>query len=261
MDAAAGARRLKNPAAPRNNGAASRCCATSISTSPAHGHHRDHRPVRHRQEHAHPLHQPARRADGGPDPVRRRRTSRGCRARALREARRRIGMVFQEYNLVERLTVMENLLTGRLGYVSAWQGVAAQVSADRHRRARSSCSTSSASRVSRNAARRRAVGRPAPARGHRARGDAAAAAAARRRADVVARSEDVGRDHGAAARHRGDARGIPVHRSTCTTSSSRGASPTASSACPAAASCSTARRPGSTDAHLKQIYGGEDWLQ
>jgi phosphonate transport system ATP-binding protein len=30
-------------------------------------------------------------------------------------------MVFQEYNLVERLTVMENLLTGRLGFVSAWQ--------------------------------------------------------------------------------------------------------------------------------------------
>lgn len=38
---------------------------------------------------------------------------------ALRMARRRIGMVFQEYNLVERLTVMENLLSGRLGYVSA----------------------------------------------------------------------------------------------------------------------------------------------
>ena len=35
-------------------------------------------------------------------------------------ARRRIGMVFQEYNLVERLTVMENLLTGRLGYTSAF---------------------------------------------------------------------------------------------------------------------------------------------
>jgi phosphonate transport system ATP-binding protein len=42
------------------------------------------------------------------------------RGRALREERRRIGMVFQEYNLVERLTVMENLLTGRLGYVSAF---------------------------------------------------------------------------------------------------------------------------------------------
>ncbi|MEY3708903.1 MAG: hypothetical protein RIQ67_543 [Pseudomonadota bacterium] len=39
---------------------------------------------------------------------------------SLRRARRHIGMVFQEYNLVERLTVMENLLTGRLGYVSAW---------------------------------------------------------------------------------------------------------------------------------------------
>ena len=29
-------------------------------------------------------------------------------------------MVFQEYNLVERLSVMENVLSGRLGYVSAW---------------------------------------------------------------------------------------------------------------------------------------------
>ena len=40
---------------------------------------------------------------------------------ALRLARRRIGMVFQEYNLVERLTVMENLLCGRLGYVAPWK--------------------------------------------------------------------------------------------------------------------------------------------
>lgn len=39
----------------------------------------------------------------------------------LRQARRRIGMVFQEYNLVERLTVMENLLCGRLGYISAFK--------------------------------------------------------------------------------------------------------------------------------------------
>ena len=39
----------------------------------------------------------------------------------LRHARRHIGMVFQEYNLVERLTVMENLLSGRLGYVSPWR--------------------------------------------------------------------------------------------------------------------------------------------
>ena len=41
-------------------------------------------------------------------------------AAELRQARSRIGMVFQEYNLVERLTVMENLLTGCLGKTSAW---------------------------------------------------------------------------------------------------------------------------------------------
>lgn len=37
--------------------------------------------------------------------------------RDLRRARRRIGMIFQEFNLVERLTVMENVLSGRLGSV------------------------------------------------------------------------------------------------------------------------------------------------
>jgi phosphonate transport system ATP-binding protein len=39
----------------------------------------------------------------------------------LRLARRRIGMIFQEYNLVERLSVIENVLCGRLGYVPAWR--------------------------------------------------------------------------------------------------------------------------------------------
>ncbi|MEK7820166.1 MAG: phosphonate ABC transporter ATP-binding protein [Pseudomonadota bacterium] len=54
--------------------------------------------------------------------------------RALREARRRIGMVFQEYNLVERLSVIENLLCGRLGYVNpvmAWLRKFPQADIDR----------------------------------------------------------------------------------------------------------------------------------
>lgn len=41
----------------------------------------------------------------------------------LRKARRRIGMVFQGFNLLERLTVMENVLAGRLGYVTYWRAV------------------------------------------------------------------------------------------------------------------------------------------
>ncbi len=43
--------------------------------------------------------------------------------RELRRVRRRMGMIFQEYALVERLTVMENVLSGRLGYVSFWQSL------------------------------------------------------------------------------------------------------------------------------------------
>jgi phosphonate transport system ATP-binding protein len=35
---------------------------------------------------------------------------------ALRAVRRRIGFIWQEYNVVERLSVLENVLTGRLGH-------------------------------------------------------------------------------------------------------------------------------------------------
>ncbi len=43
------------------------------------------------------------------------------RSGKLRRARRSMGMIFQEFALVERLTVMENVLSGRLGYVGFWR--------------------------------------------------------------------------------------------------------------------------------------------
>ena len=39
----------------------------------------------------------------------------------LSRVRRRMGMIFQEYALVDRLTVMENVLSGRLGTVGFWR--------------------------------------------------------------------------------------------------------------------------------------------
>ena len=42
----------------------------------------------------------------------------------LRAIRRQFGMVFQQFNLVKRLSVLTNVLTGRLGYRSAWRSLA-----------------------------------------------------------------------------------------------------------------------------------------
>jgi phosphonate transport system ATP-binding protein len=50
-------------------------------------------------------------------------TDHGWTEKQLREARRRMGMIFQEYALVERLTVMENVLSGQLGYVGFWRSL------------------------------------------------------------------------------------------------------------------------------------------
>lgn len=43
------------------------------------------------------------------------------RRRELREARRQIGMVFQQFNLVTRLSVLLNVLSGRLSYRPTWR--------------------------------------------------------------------------------------------------------------------------------------------
>jgi phosphonate transport system ATP-binding protein len=47
--------------------------------------------------------------------------------RALRTHRARIGMIFQQFNLVRRLQVMDNVLVGRLPHVRGWRSWAALV--------------------------------------------------------------------------------------------------------------------------------------
>lgn len=39
----------------------------------------------------------------------------------LRKERRKMAMIFQEYALVDRLTIMENVMSGRLGYMGFWR--------------------------------------------------------------------------------------------------------------------------------------------
>ena len=45
------------------------------------------------------------------------------RSRELRHLRRHIGMIFQEFNLIDRMSVMDNVLSGRLGYVGSLRSV------------------------------------------------------------------------------------------------------------------------------------------
>lgn len=41
-------------------------------------------------------------------------------AKELREVRRQMAMIFQQFNLVKRSSVLTNVLAGRLGYISPW---------------------------------------------------------------------------------------------------------------------------------------------
>jgi phosphonate transport system ATP-binding protein len=47
----------------------------------------------------------------------------GASSAMVRKLRRRVGMVFQHHNLVARLTVMQNVMHGRLGYMNTLDGV------------------------------------------------------------------------------------------------------------------------------------------
>ena len=52
----------------------------------------------------------------------------------LKTARRKIGMIFQSFNLVYRLSVFQNVLHGRLGYMSAPNAVMGRYSEeDKHK--------------------------------------------------------------------------------------------------------------------------------
>jgi phosphonate transport system ATP-binding protein len=53
----------------------------------------------------------------------------------LRHVRRRIGMIFQQFNIVKRLSVIDNVLSGGLGYQPAWRSTLRIFSRDERRRA------------------------------------------------------------------------------------------------------------------------------
>ena len=52
----------------------------------------------------------------------------GASSADLRRIRRRIGMIFQQFNLVKRSSVMANVLSGRLGYRDTWRTIAGRPS-------------------------------------------------------------------------------------------------------------------------------------
>lgn len=53
----------------------------------------------------------------------------------LRKIRRQIGMVFQQFNLVKRSSVLTNVLSGRLGYVNPYLSLLNYFPAEEHQRA------------------------------------------------------------------------------------------------------------------------------
>lgn len=57
------------------------------------------------------------------------------RGKELRHHRTQIGMIFQHYNLVNRLSVLENVLHGRLGYKNTFQGILGLYSEEEKREA------------------------------------------------------------------------------------------------------------------------------
>jgi phosphonate transport system ATP-binding protein len=57
------------------------------------------------------------------------------KGKELREYRRTIGMIFQQFNLVKRSKVLTNVLSGRLGYASPWRTYLGLWTPEDHQRA------------------------------------------------------------------------------------------------------------------------------
>ena len=53
----------------------------------------------------------------------------------LPRIRRNVGMIFQQFNLVKRSTVLTNVLHGRLGYASTWQSLVSHYGEEDYQRA------------------------------------------------------------------------------------------------------------------------------
>ena len=64
--------------------------------------------------------------DGGAEPV----DVAKLRGAQLRAWRRKTGMIFQQFNIVKRLSVIENVLSGKLGYVGGFRGALRLFSAE-----------------------------------------------------------------------------------------------------------------------------------
>mgnify|MGYP001818280109 CR=1 FL=1 len=58
-----------------------------------------------------------------------------AQGKELRHIRRQIGMIFQQFNLVKRSSVMVNVLSGRLGYANPWTSLFHGFSAEDRQRA------------------------------------------------------------------------------------------------------------------------------
>ena len=63
-----------------------------------------------------------------------------AQTRDLRRIRRKIGMIFQQFNLVKRSSVRTNVLAGRLGYTSMWRSLSGRFSKQDVERATASLS-------------------------------------------------------------------------------------------------------------------------